>query len=161
MPKPLPSNRINHRRIVQQTTAGGAMQKITHIVLTGTATVLLGLGSLLAAPAVLAAGKTPDAKVCNDKDNPPKDAVTQGGCIVLNRKKGNCMGCHEIAGTSSGNIATKMENMAQRWPDKAKLREQINDASKANPNTVMPPFGRHQILTPDEIDKVVEFVLTL
>jgi sulfur-oxidizing protein SoxX len=54
-----------------------------------------------------------------------------------------------------------MENMAQRWPDKAKLREQIYDASKANPNTVMPPFGSHQILTPDEIDKVVEFVLTL
>jgi sulfur-oxidizing protein SoxX len=87
--------------------------------------------------------------------------VTQGGCIVLNRKKGNCMGCHEIAGTSSGNIATKMEDMAKRWPDKAKLREQIYDASKANPDTVMPPFGRHQLLTPDEIDKVVEFVLTL
>jgi sulfur-oxidizing protein SoxX len=134
------------------------MQKITHIVLTGTATVLLGLGSLMAAPAVLAAGKAPDPQVC--KDN-PTDVVTQGGCIVLNRKKGNCMGCHEIAGTSSGNIATKMENMAKRWPDKAKLREQISDASKANPNTVMPPFGRHQILTPDEIDKVVEFVLTL
>jgi sulfur-oxidizing protein SoxX len=134
------------------------MQKITHIVLTGTATVLLGLGSLMAAPAVLAAGKAPDPQVC--KDN-PTDVVTQGGCIVLNRKKGNCMGCHEIAGTSSGNIATKMEDMAKRWPDKAKLREQIYDASKANPDTVMPPFGRHQLLTPDEIDKVVEFVLTL
>jgi sulfur-oxidizing protein SoxX len=134
------------------------MQKITNIVITGTATVLLGLGSLMAAPAVLAAGKAPDSKVC--KDN-PTDVATQGGCIVLDRRKGNCMGCHEIAGTSSGNISTKMENMAQRWPDKAKLREQIYDASKANPNTVMPPFGRHQILTPDEIDKVVEFVLTL
>jgi len=137
------------------------MQKITHIVLTSAATVLLGLGSLLVAPATQAAGRAPDPKVCNDKDNPPKDAVTQGGCIVLNRNKGNCMGCHEIAGTSSGNIATKMEDMAKRWPDKAKLREQIYDASKANPATIMPPFGRHQILTPEEIDKVVEFVLTL
>ncbi|MCR4348192.1 MAG: sulfur oxidation c-type cytochrome SoxX [Sulfuricaulis sp.] len=137
------------------------MQKITHIVLTGGAAVLLGLGSLLAAPAVLAAGKAPDSKVCKDKDNPPKDAVTQGGCIVLDRRKGNCMGCHQIAGISSGNIATKMENMAQRWPDKAKLRAQIHDASKTNPDTVMPPFGRHQLLTSDEIDKVVEFILTL
>lgn len=137
------------------------MQKITHIVLTGGAAVLLGLGSLLAAPAVLAAGKAPDSKVCKDKDNPPKDAVTQGGCIVIERTKGNCMGCHQIAGTSSGNIATKMENMAQRWPDKAKLRAQIHDASKTNPDTVMPPFGRHQLLTSDEIDKVVEFILTL
>lgn len=137
------------------------MQKITHIVLTGGAVVLLGLGSLLAAPAVLAAGKAPDPKVCKDIDNPPKDAVTQGGCIVIERTKGNCMGCHQIAGTSSGDIATKMENMAQRWPDKAKLRAQIHDASKANPDTVMPPFGRHQLLTSDEIDKVVEFILTL
>jgi len=137
------------------------MQKITNIILTGTATVLLGLGTLLAAPAVQAAGKAPDPKVCKDKDNPPTDVVTQGGCIVLERTKGNCMGCHDIAGVSSGNIATKMENMAQRWPDKAKLRAQIYDASKANPDTVMPPFGRHNILSADEIDKVVEFILTL
>lgn len=138
------------------------MQKITTTVITGAATVLLGLGSLISVPAVQAAGgSVPDAKVCNDKENPPKDAVTQGGCIVLNRKKGNCMACHQIAGTSYGDIATKLENVAKRWPDKAKLRDQISDASKFNPNTVMPPFGRHGILTPDEIDKIVEFVLTL
>ena len=137
------------------------MQKITHIVLTGGAAVLLGLGSLLAAPAAQAAGQAPDSKVCDDKVNPPKDVTTQGGCIVIDRRKGNCMGCHQIAGASSGNIATKMEGMAKRWPDKAKLREQIYDASKANPDTVMPPFGRHQLLTSDEIDKVVEFILTL
>ncbi len=137
------------------------MQKIANFVISGTASVLLGLGSLLAAPVVLAGGKAPETKVCNDKENPPKDAVTQGGCIVIDRAKGNCMGCHQIAGTSSGDISTKMENMAQRWPDKAKLREQIFDASKANPQTIMPPFGRHQILTSEEIDKVVEFVLSL
>lgn len=137
------------------------MQKITHSVITGTTVVLLGLGSLLVAPAAPAAGQAPDPKVCGDKDNPPKDAITQGGCIVLDRAKGNCMACHQIAGTSSGDISTKMENMVQRWPDKTKLRAQIQDASKANPATVMPPFGRHQILTADEIDKVVEFVLSL
>ena len=137
------------------------MQNITNFVITGTASVLLGLGSMLTVPAVQAGGQAPEAKVCNNKDNPPKDVVTQGGCIVLNRAKGNCMGCHQIAGTSSGNISTKFENMAQRWPDKAKLREQIFDASRANPRTIMPPFGRHQILTSEEIDKVVEFILSL
>ena len=137
------------------------MRKTVHIVITGAATVLLGLGLLLNAPAVQAGGQAPDAKTCNDKDNPPKDAVTQGGCVVIDRAKGNCMACHQIPGTTSGDISTKFENMAQRWPDKTMLRAQIWDASKANPNTVMPPFGRHQILTPDEIDKVVEFVLSL
>ena len=137
------------------------MRKTVHIVITGTATVLLGLGGLLNAPAAQAGGQAPDAKTCNDNDNPPKDAITQGGCVVIDRAKGNCMGCHQIPGATSGDISTKFENMAQRWPDKAKLRAQIWDASKANPNTVMPPFGRHQILSADEIDKVVEFVLSL
>jgi sulfur-oxidizing protein SoxX len=141
--------------------AGGAMRKTVNIVITGAATVLLGFGVLLNAPAAQAAGQAPDAKTCNDKDNPPKDAVTQGGCVVIDRAKGNCMGCHQIPGTTSGDISTKFENMAQRWPDKAKLRAQIWDPSKANPNTVMPPFGRNQILSADEIDKVVEFVLSL
>ena len=137
------------------------MRKTVHIVITGVTTMLLGLGVLLNAPVVQAGGQAPDAKTCSDKDNPPKDTVTLGGCIVIDRAKGNCMACHQISGTASGDIATKLENVAQRWPDKNKLREQIWDSSKANANTVMPPFGRNQILTPDEIDKVVEFVLTL
>jgi sulfur-oxidizing protein SoxX len=51
--------------------------------------------------------------------------------------------------------------MQTRFPDKAKLRAQIWDSTKANPNSMMPPFGRHKILSEDEIDKVVEFIYTL
>ena len=138
------------------------MQKMIHLVVkAGVTAAVLGLGPFLLLSAAHAGGTAPNPKVCNDKDNPPKDAVTLGGCIAVERIKGNCNACHEIAGISSGDIAPKFENMAQRWSDKAKLRQQIYDASKANPNTVMPPFGRNQILTPDEIDKVVEFVLSL
>ncbi len=138
------------------------MRKMIHLVVkAGVTAAVLGLGTFLMASSAHAGGAAPDPKVCNDKANPPKDAVTQGGCIAIDRIKGNCMACHEIAGTTYGNIAPALVNMAQRWPDKAKLREQIYDASKANPNTVMPPFGRNQILTPDEIDKVVDFVLSL
>lgn len=137
------------------------MQKIANFVISGTATVLLGVGSLLSAPVAQAAGEAPNSAVCNDKANPPKDAVTQGGCIAINRTKGNCMGCHAIAGIAHGNIAPPLVSMQQRFPDKAKLRDQIWDSNKANPHSVMPPFGRNQILTPDEVDKVVEFVLSL
>jgi len=121
----------------------------------------LFLGTLMTIPAASAAGQAPDPNVCEDKANPPKDAVTQGGCIVIERRKGNCMACHLVAGVSSGNVAPPLVSMAQRFPDKNKLRDQISDASKFNPNTVMPPFGRHQILSKDEIDKVVEFILSL
>ena len=135
------------------------MQKIANFVVIGTATLLLGLGLILTAPAVNAEDEAPDSAVCQDKANPPKDAATQGFCIAIDRKKGNCNACHAFAGvTSAGNIAPPLVSVKQRFPDKTKLREQIWDASKANPETVMPPFGKFQILTPEEVDKVVEFV---
>lgn len=136
------------------------MRKSANVII-GASVVLL-VGSLLAVPTqAQVAGAVPDKKVCDDKKNPPKDAVTQGGCVVLDRKKGNCMACHAIAGTTHGNIAPPLVQMQQRFPDKAKLRTQIENAHKLNPRSVMPPFGPHEILTQDEIDKVVEFVLTL
>ncbi|MDH5436681.1 MAG: sulfur oxidation c-type cytochrome SoxX, partial [Gammaproteobacteria bacterium] len=38
---------------------------------------------------------------------------------------------------------------------------QIWDATVKNSESVMPPFGRHEILTEKEIDQVVEFINTL
>jgi sulfur-oxidizing protein SoxX len=137
------------------------MQKSTLPVLAISAALL---GAVALVPVAQAAGKAPETKVCANKDNPPTDPVTQGGCVVVDRSKGNCMACHQIAGVSSGDIGTKLENVAARYPGadgKKTLRAQIEDPRKLNPNTVMPPFGAHGILTPDEIDKVVEFVLSL
>jgi sulfur-oxidizing protein SoxX len=66
-----------------------------------------------------------------------------------------------IKGTIHGNIAPPLVSIAKRFPDKSKLRAQVWDASKLNKNSVMPPYGKHGILSEDEIDKVVEFLLTL
>ena len=137
------------------------MRKTTRFLITATVTALLGAGSSLISSVAQAAGEAPNPEVCNDKAHPPSDAVTQGGCIATERRKGNCQACHAIAGITSGNIAPPLASMQQRFPDKSRLRAQIWDASKFNPKTVMPPFGRHQILTPEEIDKIVEFVYSL
>ena len=89
-------------------------------------------------------------------------AVEQGKKIAEDRTKGNCLACHVMGdGQLPGNIGPPLVGMKARFPDKAKLRAQIWDATKRNPNTMMPPFGRHGILTEDEIDKVVEYVYTL
>jgi sulfur oxidation c-type cytochrome SoxX len=126
------------------------------------ATAALLVGSLLWTAPAHAAGQVPDEKVCKDEEAVKKlDAATQGGCVVINRRKGNCMACHQIAGISSGDIAPPLVSMKQRFPDKTKLRAQISNPHQFNPNSVMPPFGQHKILSQDEIDKVVEFVLTL
>lgn len=136
------------------------MRKSASIIL-GASTVAILLGGLLAAPTSFAQGSAPKSDVCNNKENPPTDPVVQGGCIAIDRTKGNCHSCHMIAGINYGDIAPPLVAMKQRFPDKAKLRAQVWDASVANPRTVMPPFGRHGILTEEEIDKVVEFLLTL
>lgn len=109
-----------------------------------------------------AAGSLPSAKVCADKTTPPADAATRGGCLAQEVRKGNCLACHLIAGGElAGNIAPPLAGMQARFPDKAKLRAQVWDATVANPNSTMPPFGRHKILSEKELDDVVEFLLTL
>lgn len=109
----------------------------------------------------LAAG-VPDRSLCADAATlKAADNAVQGGCIALDRHKGNCNACHQIVGVASGNIAPPLAFMADRFPDAARLRAQIDDPRRFNRNSVMPPFGAHRILTPDEIDKVVQFLLTL
>jgi sulfur-oxidizing protein SoxX len=89
-------------------------------------------------------------------------AIEEGKTVAFNRKKGNCLACHKIAGGSlEGNIGPALVNMKARYPDKAKLRAQISDPTTNNPNTIMPPYGKHKILSGSELDKVVEFIYTL
>ena len=89
-------------------------------------------------------------------------AAEQGQKIAFDRKKGNCLACHQIEGGSlPGNIGPPLIAMKARFPDKAKLRAQIWDSTKTNPNSMMPPFGRQRVLSESEIDKVVEFIYTL
>jgi sulfur-oxidizing protein SoxX len=138
------------------------MRNAARVVL-GASAVLVA--AVLSAPPALALDKIPTEKQCNDKANPlPADPVVQGACVVVIRTKGNCMACHDIKGLNSGNIAPPLVAMQQRFPGdegKKKLRAQIEDATKTNPRSMMPPFGRHDILNKQEIDNVVEFMLTL
>lgn len=85
-----------------------------------------------------------------------------GKDIALNVRKGNCLACHLMPGVpdavSSATIGPPLIAMKARYPNIAVLRDKIWDASKSAPTTAMPPFGKHQILSDKEIDKIVEFV---
>jgi len=112
------------------------------------------LAATIAAASIAGAGSVTSAVTVS--------MIDEGREIALDRRKGNCMACHVIAGaTLPGNVGPPLVAMKARFPDKAKLRAQIWDSSQINPRTLMPPFGRHHILTEDEIDKVVEFVHSL
>lgn len=120
--------------------------------------------SLTYTPAAVAADQLPDEKGC--KANKPKDAETQGWCVAINRRKGNCLACHAVTTKKQwpsklppgGNIAPPLVAMKSRFPDKAKLRAQVWDATIANKHSVMPPFGKHKLLSEKEIDLVVEWL---
>ena len=64
-------------------------------------------------------------------------------------------------GSLPGNIGPPLVAMKARFPNKADLRAQIWDATAKNPNTIMPPFGKHQILSEKEVDLITEFIYTL
>ena len=53
-------------------------------------------------------------------------AIEEGKKIAFDRRKGNCMSCHVMAGaTLEGNTGPPLLAMKARFPDKAVLREQI------------------------------------
>ena len=82
--------------------------------------------------------------------------------IVYDRNRGNCIACHMMDnGEQPGNIAPPLIAMKARFPDKAVLRAQIADSRDKNPDSMMPPFGPHSIMSPEEIDIVLEYVYSL
>ena len=90
------------------------------------------------------------------------ETIELGKKVAFDRSKGNCLACHMMGdGVSPGNIGPPMIAMKARFPDRAKLREQIWDPQIANPGTRMPPFGKHQALSEAEIDAIVDYLYTL
>jgi sulfur-oxidizing protein SoxX len=85
--------------------------------------------------------------------------------LAYNRSMGNCLACHAMPtqkdAISAGQFGPPLIAMSARFPDKAKLRAKIWDASVTNPNTSMPLFGKNKILTDAEIDKITDFVYGL
>lgn len=90
------------------------------------------------------------------------DDVAEGKKLAFDRKLGNCLACHQIAGGDlPGNIGPPLIVMKARYPDRQKLYDQIYDATMTNPDSIMPPFGRHGALTAEQIDKITRFIHTL
>ena len=79
--------------------------------------------------------------------------------------KGHCIACHQLpAGVgpeSRNDVGPRLEGARMRELGRAALKEIIDDASKRNPQTVMPPFGRHRLLDAGEIERLAEYLHAL
>ena len=91
-----------------------------------------------------------------------QSAAAEGQKLAFDRSKGNCLTCHAIkGGTLPGSIGPELTDIKSKYPNRADLVAIVSDETLRNPLTVMPPFGRNRILTPKEIDAVVDFLQTL
>lgn len=88
-----------------------------------------------------------------------------GKAIVFNSARGNCLACHAMPtlkdAEQPGNSGPPLIAMSARFPGRKVLREKIWDATATAPNTFMPPFGKHRVLSEEEIDQVVDFIYGL
>jgi sulfur-oxidizing protein SoxX len=90
------------------------------------------------------------------------DRIAAGKSLAMERSKGNCLACHSIEdGELPGTIGPPLLAMKVRFPERAMLTRQICDATIRNPDSRMPPFCRHRILTRDEVELIVDYLYTL
>lgn len=98
----------------------------------------------------------------NAADNPLPPDLKKGKEVAFDMNKGNCLACHMMGnGPDPGNFGPPLSQMKERYPDRAVLRKQVWDATLKNPTSVMPPFGKHGILTEGEVDAVVDYLYSL
>jgi L-cysteine S-thiosulfotransferase len=91
-----------------------------------------------------------------------QSTAAEGQKLAFDRGKGNCLTCHEIKGGDlPGTIGPALKDIKSKYPDRNDLVAILYDATKRNPQTVMPPFGRNRILTGQEISAIVDFLQTL
>ena len=109
-----------------------------------------------------------DTDTRNDNPSPPRKPIDyhrivgDGKKLTFDRKKGNCLACHIIDdGELAGNAGPPLLAMKIRFPEKKDLFDKIWDSTKTNPDSFMPPFGKHGLLTKGEIDLIIEYLYTL
>ncbi|CAA6825553.1 MAG: Sulfur oxidation protein SoxX [uncultured Thiotrichaceae bacterium] len=98
------------------------------------------------------------ANIASAEEKKEMTLAEKGQALAFDRKKGNCLACHMIpGGDMAGTIAPPLIAMKARFKKEA-LRAQIAEPRTKNPNSMMPPFEAHGVLSGEEIDAVVEYV---
>ena len=88
--------------------------------------------------------------------------IEEGKKLAFDRKKGNCLACHMMDdGELAGNNGPPLIAMKARFPNKQDLFDQIWDPTNNDPNSFMPPFGKHGAISKTEINKIIEYLYTL
>lgn len=119
---------------------------------------LLRIGCILAA----VAGGAALLPLSSIAQPAPLPAPSPGQIVAFDRTKGNCLACHTMQGGDvPSNVGPELNNIKARFPDRADLLAILTNEPARNPQTIMPPFGRNQILDAKEINQIIDFLYTL
>ncbi|MEE3502346.1 sulfur oxidation c-type cytochrome SoxX [Acidiphilium acidophilum] len=87
--------------------------------------------------------------------------IAAGEKIATTTTEGNCDACHMFKGAvEAGNIGPELKDVKSMVPNRAEFYKIIYDEEARNPSTIMPAFGKNQILTPKQINEVIDFMYT-
>lgn len=100
----------------------------------------------------------------------------RGKKIAINRKKGNCLACHQLPITSEqfhGEVGPTLVGVGSRY-NEGELRLRVVDPKVLNPESIMPSFFKSRgfnrplkkfkgksVLTAQEIEDVIAYLKTL
>lgn len=91
--------------------------------------------------------------------------ATEGRDLFSRPDKGNCIACHQVPEGSGpavrSDVGARLDAASLKGWDRARLRELLEDPMRANPDTVMPPYGRHRILEAREIERLIDYLHAL
>lgn len=89
-----------------------------------------------------------------------EDMMKEGRKAFTTKSLGNCLACHSVQGdddiAQTGTLGPRLANL-DTYP-KEYLASKIWDPNKTNPNTIMPPMGRNNKITKDQVDAIVMYL---
>jgi sulfur-oxidizing protein SoxX len=87
-----------------------------------------------------------------------------GRQLALDKNRGNCADCHQFPNDpgveTRATVGPPLTGIKARFTSRIALTNLIKDPMAVNPDTIMPPYGRHRILTEREIDAIVDYLYT-
>ena len=87
-----------------------------------------------------------------------------GRQLALDKNRGNCADCHQFPNDSRvetrATVGPPLAGIRARFTSRIALTNLVKDPMALNPATVMPPYGRHRILTEGEIDAIIDYLYT-
>ena len=141
----------------------------------GALAIVVSLGAAAMAEELVAFKIVDESSIPASLTGKPGDPAN-GREVVINRRQGNCLGCHEMPipeQSFHGKVGPDLAGVASRYSE-GEIRLRVVDPKVLNSETIMPAFyrvkGLHRvvgkfagkpILSAEQVEDVVAYLMTL